>query len=279
MAASWQFGNVRPAFWVTADTAGNVYVPVVLPPEPGTTFSTMSVAGAYLQVGPAGEVRDTLPRGGWIPLVDGQTRMIVSGGDHTKDNFTTERHTVIDPLGRVVAGRTDVYSIAVTAPGNILRIERVTNPPPIGDDEFEEWTARIEDLKARRAASAAAYPANARPVLPPPPTLPDTRDKPFYRAIYPADDGRLWIHRYARAAKEPPHAPSEPGQPPPITWREPNHFDVFEPDGTLLGTVVVPDRYLLFAWRGDTVWGVHYGDLDVPFVFRARLVPRSSRSE
>lgn len=273
---SWLIPYLRASFWITADSA-HVYVPIFLLPATGQPPAPGNVRYGYVRLGPDGEALDTMPAGGWVEEVDGQTRLYVSGGDHTKDNFTTRRHAIIDARGRMVSGQSDSYRLDVTSQDAVLRIERVGAAPPIVEEEMREWRAHVDFLMARRAASLASLPPEAAPMFGPEPWLPESPTKPFFRSIFPGEEGRIWVHRYVRAVKEPASPePRDPERAPPITWREPNHFDVFEPDGTFLGTVVVPDRYLLFAWRGDMVWGVHYGELDVPFVFRARLVAQTS---
>ncbi len=57
-----------------------------------------------------------------------------------------------------------------------------------------------------------------------------------------------------------------------MTWREPRTFDVFEPDGVFLGTVVGPPQTELYLWKGDFAWGVERGPSDEPYVVRFRIV-------
>jgi hypothetical protein len=62
----------------------------------------------------------------------------------------------------------------------------------------------------------------------------------------------------------------------PLRYEEPLAFDVFEPDGTFLGRVRAPDemeaRYPRPVFRGENVWAVMRGDLDVLSVVRFKLV-------
>ena len=58
---------------------------------------------------------------------------------------------------------------------------------------------------------------------------------------------------------------------PQLTWVEPVAFDVFEPDGRYLGMVRAPEGFSTRptpVFRGDTVWAVVHGELDIPLVKR-----------
>jgi hypothetical protein len=94
--------------------------------------------------------------------------------------------------------------------------------------------------------------------------------KPPYRLLYVGERGRIWVWRYTRAEKMDPAEVREPDphRPPPITWREPIVFDVFEPDGTYLGEVHMPPRTNAMVLRGDTIWGIRTGELDEEYVVR-----------
>jgi hypothetical protein len=59
-----------------------------------------------------------------------------------------------------------------------------------------------------------------------------------------------------------------------IPFQEPSIYDVFEPDGTLVGRVRLPDDMTLHNMRGDTVWGVTKDADDVPTVRRYRIAWR-----
>jgi len=100
-------------------------------------------------------------------------------------------------------------------------------------------------------------------------TIPWT--KPAFRDIYVGDEGRIWIDRYTEAVQREPRDDDRPERPP-LTWLEPRTFDVFEPDGVFLGTVVGPPQTELLLWKGDFVWGVERGPSDEPYVVRLRIV-------
>jgi hypothetical protein len=49
-------------------------------------------------------------------------------------------------------------------------------------------------------------------------------------------------------------------------------WDVFEPDGSYLGAVKVPDRTTLTAMTRDHVWGIQLGSSDEEYVVRLKLM-------
>lgn len=282
---SWTLERATSTYQLPVDTAGLVYVPVRLidptvPRQPGSPIPV-----AFRRYTAEGSEAGVVPGAGWIPDAIDQVPLTYVAADHWKENFVVRNLFAVHPTGRLIRGRTDAYrfdmvrpehasddSLSTSTPG-VLRIERVVEAPLISDDEYSEWRAYIDYTMEGRRAIMERLPAG---VVAPPvrePHLPEDGRKPFYRQIHVADDGRVWLHRYTPSIRESDPSPPQNPSAPVITWREPNHFDVFEADGEFLGTVVVPDRYLIRAMRGQTVWGVYHDELDVEFAFRAQLVP------
>ena len=111
------------------------------------------------------------------------------------------------------------------------------------------------------------------------PALTCTERKPPYRALRVGERGRIWVHRHTVAEQVEGEQAVDPNRPPPITWREPIVFDVFEPDGTYLGAVHLPPRTRAYVFRGDTVWGIRTGELDEQYVVRLAVSREGPRSE
>ena len=105
---------------------------------------------------------------------------------------------------------TDVYRISVVKNGtDTLRvIERTLPPEPVLDDEWEAGNEEFEEFR-RREPNASCNPSG--------PTRPDK--KPFIGGMHVAPDGKLWI-RVIRTAGD--------------------RWEVFDPDGRLLGSVSTP---------------------------------------
>lgn len=85
------------------------------------------------------------------------------------------------------------------------------------------------------------------------------------------EDGRIWVERYVEAKERPGPPRAEGDQRPRRVWREPRTFDVFEPDGRILGTVVLPEDTYIFVRRGRHVWGTYRDESDVSYIIRLRL--------
>ena len=67
--------------------------------------------------------------------------------------------------------------------------------------------------------------------------------------------------------------PEDPSSPP-VVWREPLRYDIFEPDGTYLGAVAPPDGFEYNkapVFDGDHVWAVTQDELGVERVVRYRI--------
>jgi hypothetical protein len=69
--------------------------------------------------------------------------------------------------------------------------------------------------------------------------------KPVWSGVFMGQDGRIWVQI---------SLPSEPHEA--VRWSDPVAYDVYEPDGTLLGRVHVRGVRVI-ATRGDRVWAVH----------------------
>jgi len=166
--------------------------------------------------------------------------------------------------GGLVVGVNDRYVFDHYRPdGTVLRIERDLEPVAL----FPEEKAERENRNAWVMRTQGEHMTSE---LPP---VPDV--KPFYRSFSIGEQGRFWVRRYAPAEKgEVVQGRSQPGMepPPPTSWREPVVYDVFEADGTFLGSVRLPARVTLYRFRGDRVWGVRRGEFDESYVVRFRLV-------
>ena len=89
----------------------------------------------------------------------------------------------------------------------------------------------------------------------------------------------MLLHQTAAKIAEAEPAPQghPHGEVPEQTWVEPVAFDIFEPDGRYLGMVRAPEgfaRYPRPYMRGDTVWAVVRGELEVPYMVRFNIQHR-----
>lgn len=299
--STWNFTSFYPNYDFTVDTAGNSYVFARAPHPPGTPPARPGVfAGsrlAHVRYSPDGTPGDTLPEGGFYLDPPGSSRITVAVAPRIKDNFSPLGIALIHPFGWTITGTTDRYSLVMTphsddaaspqrsdvdqAEWRVLRFERVVDPAPINEDEWNEWQAYLDARVQRAKEALERLPVVAAIGRPPPQRayFPQAPVKPYIHWPELGQDGRIWISRYAPSVKQPPSDEPPPAAPPgvpplpPLSWTEPYHYDVFEVDGTFVGTVVVPDRYTMLRMGTDVVWGRYRDELDVPYVFRAKLVP------
>lgn len=177
--------------------------------------------------------------------------------------FTVMTLYAWSPLGYLAVGRNHRYDIELQKPEGSLHLRRDLAPVLVLPEERAEWNAFRDVVVRRQAERGMSFEV-----------LPIPTEKPFFRELYAGDDGRIWVFRYVTAVEREDIEP-QPGSPdrPLLTWREPFTYDVFEPDGTFLGSVVLPDRFTPMMIRGELLWGVHSDDEGVQRVLRLRVIP------
>jgi len=197
----------------------------------------------------------------------GASTFVLGSGEGGIFPFPTETRSAWSPLAYLVTGRNDVYDIELRKPEGTVHLTREVAPVPVGGEEHAEWEAFRQTLVER--ARARSRDTEYEPI-------PEV--KPFFRQLYVGEDGRIWVFRYVAAEKRDDIEPL-PDRPerPLLTWREPWTYDVFDPDGTFLGSVVVPDGLQPFVFRGEQIWGSLTDDDGVERVVRLRVLPRVRR--
>jgi hypothetical protein len=234
---------------MVVDTAGEVYLKVLLEqPEPNRPWRM-----GMLHLSATGEIIDTIPE----PSLAGEPES--PGG-----TFTVSKQWVFSPLGYIVAGVNGTYTFELRKPDGVVRVVMPHEPVPVGDEEHAELEAANDFMWETQGHNMTA------------PIPPVPRTKPAYSTMYTGHDGRIWIRPHVASVKfEPPPRsdppPGAPPQPPQRTWREPVVYDVFEPDGTYLGRVEVPERTSLLTISGSEIWAVQRGEFDESYLVRYRL--------
>ena len=173
-------------------------------------------------------------------------------------------HWAVHPGGHFLTGRGDRYRIDLGRDDGVLRIERAVEPVPVLAAERTHHRDRIEG-RLRNIQSDWEWSG---------PSIPG--HKPFFIELLAGRDGRVWVElsTEGRPVENEDYNPENPLSQP-ITWEESTRFDVFEPDGTYLGTVVAPGDfhpYVPPVFDGDHVWAVTRDELDVERVVRYRIV-------
>jgi hypothetical protein len=251
------------------DAAGSFYVKVRRDrPVPGEF--TLDSQLAWVRIRADGTVADTLP----IPT--GATPAVqVYGGPYAAR--VPPLIAAFSPHGYFVTGSPGRYAFDIHRPGQrVLRVEREHRPVPLGRGERAEWQAMAEHMSSEPIGMSMRL-VNGRPDTIRGPTVRYTvpANKPAFRTISVDDTGTIWIERYVAAEQRAP-APAPPDSParPTRTWYEPRTFDLFEPTGRFLGTVVAPRNVnLLRARRGMQLYGIVRGEFDEQYVVRYRMEP------
>jgi len=253
---------------IFADRAGHVYMDVISDRD--------SVTGAW-QVGlmrlrADGTVVDTVPRphGDFDPPLLRAERVSAQGTSRSLAGvpFWPSAYSTLNRNGEFVGGISDRYAIHTwRADGTMQRVER--DIAAVAVDPGEAETARERTTRSMRGLDPSWNWSGPQP--------PAT--KPYFRDVRTGDDGRIWVQRSQPATKLPPDPDARPhpaGLPALDRYVEPVVWDVFEEDGTLFGTVSMPDRFRPLVFQGDHVWGVLRDELDVMYVVRLRLTPASA---
>lgn len=173
-------------------------------------------------------------------------------------------------LDGLVSGPGDPYVLYWTGRNGQkpLRMEREHTSVPVSETERTEQRAMAENGLRRTDPNWTWTVAE----------IPQT--KPAYKSFFVALDGRVWVELSMPGEPIPAaDLPTPPaGQPvgqaaPTITTREPSVYDVFSPEGRLLGRVALPPKTSARQARGDRVWAVQRDSLDVPYAVRFRVDP------
>ena len=222
--------------------------------------------GTQQQVGDAAHA-DTV----FIPIPRDEERVpgfVIMLPEGPAQPFVPEWDYALSPLGHLVTAHSMRYAINIVPvpggaqdPGRVTRIEQTYEPVRLTRGERSDWQARADFYTRRnpRSASSGVQVPEVKPAL---------------RSVSVDQDGRVWVDRYVPAVKRSDidPRPASPDRPPPLTWREPRTFDVFEPSGRFLGTIVAPPQ-ARFVWQsGSTLWAVVRGEMDENYVVRYRLV-------
>lgn len=235
--------------------------------ERGKSASAIDKAG-YIRMDSAGTVLDTLVLPNWGTEPPYLTAESADGGMSTTYGLPWGggSEATVTPTGGLVSGPGGTYVLyLLEGDKKPVQIVRSYTPVPVSATERTERREQITQVM-RRVNPAWSWTG---------PEIPS--EKPAYRDFAVADDGRIWVRVYTPGEAIPPEelAPEPPGPNPPvrITTREPSLYDVFSPQGLLLGRVSPPPRTRLVRMRGNTAWGVQLDSLDVPYAVRFRIEP------
>ena len=249
-----------------SDSAGGIYAYAVL--ERNKEDFSRNKYG-LIRMAADGRITDSLPYLSWHegpPALKGQSP---DGGAQMAYAvpFAAGNQTRLLPSGGLVSGFGDEYVFYLLHPDGRkpVRVEREHARVPVSPTEDAEHRARIE-FAMRRLDPAWKWSGTG---------IPST--KPAFRSIEVGRDGRIWV-RLSTEAEPIPAAelapPREGTEPTPrMTTRERSVYDVYSPEGRLLGRVALPPRVTMFGSDGNHVWGMRRDSLDIGYAVRYRIEP------
>lgn len=266
----WLSGTISTPRRYYVDTAGCSYATIL--------FNRFAPPSEWIlglsRYSPTGEVLDSLTQ----PVWDYEAAEISATADdaHITEPvpFTPSVSWTLSPLGYTIGGLSSSYRIDLFRSDQpVLRIERDWMPVRVLSGEREELR-RL--LTAQFAQDFPGWRWNG-------PAIPVT--KPAFRDLFVSWEGNLWVlvsqEAYATMTVEEAREIERRGSLPPLRYREPAAFDVFQPDGQFLGHVRVPASFRATPEpiiRGDTVWAVTRDELDVATVVRFEVVRSTPES-
>ena len=224
------------------DLNGNFYVKTVLkntPDMPNWKFG-------WLKISEKGELTDTIE----VPLDEEREQTFVlfaaSGDAHA---FIEWPFSNLSTRGHLITGRNDSYSFQINYPDSVpKKIEREYTPVNVKPEEKKQWEAWVKYYGVNNV-------------------VPDI--KPPYKEILTDSQGRIWIKKYVEAIYTEQNIGPHYG--PESRWWEPPTFDVFLPDGTFYGTVILPLDAKFEDAKDEFIWATIKGDFDEQYVTRFRL--------
>ncbi|MCE9603254.1 MAG: 6-bladed beta-propeller [Gemmatimonadetes bacterium] len=253
-----------------SDDAGRVYAWAVL--ERDSVDFTRGTRGVIV-FGDDGKVLDSLPYPVWREPPPSLIAKTSDGRGASSYTFPFWPSSVasVSPQGGFVSGPGDPYVLYFTHRDGVkpVRIDRDFTPVPVSPTERSEHKALVESGLRRTDPNWSWTVAG----------IPD--NKPAYDEVTVALDGRVWVEVSTPgvaipAAELPPIRPGQESQPR-LTTRTPTMYDVFSPQGRLLGRVEFPRRVAIRTARGNDVYAVKRDSLDVQYVVRYRVEPALPR--
>ncbi|MBX3133060.1 MAG: 6-bladed beta-propeller [Gemmatimonadaceae bacterium] len=250
------------------DASGFVYRWTII--DRGDEANGIPSTSGLIRSDSVGTVLDTLVYPRWSPGVPPFLQAASPDGrmmTRTSPPFMPGTAVRVGHRGGLVSGPGNPYVIYLLPPnGKPTRVEREHTPVPVQAIESSERRAQIERMmKGVNPSWSWTGPG-----------IPST--KPAYTGLEVAEDGRIWV-RLSTAGEPIPEAELPPVPsgvtPPPVrlTTRDPVVYDVFSPEGRLLGRVKFPPRTSFNRARGNWVWGLQRDEDDVERAVRMRVDP------
>ena len=221
-----------------------------------------------IQLDTLGGVRDTVVYPLWGPEPAVLTAQSADGGSSRVQGvpWSGGSASALTQAGGLVSGfGTEYVFYLLPSAGRPVRVERAHQRVAVSSTEASERRAQITQ-RMRQVNPAWTWTGPALPTV-----------KPAYRSLKVGEDGRVWVQLSTVGenipADELADVPTTPDPPVQLSTLEPDLYDVYSPDGRLLGRVAPPPRTRLLRFAGTYVWGVQQDSLDVSYAVRFRIFP------
>jgi hypothetical protein len=223
---------------------------------------TVPMKDRILARDPASEQADTL-----LELESGRTFQFSGGGMPRFRLFESEPVWTVLQDGRIAHGRNDSYRIALLAQDRTVR-RVITRPVERRAVTEADRTALLEMMRRTMERQLAGRGPQAAAMAQQMVQSTQFADHyPMFAALLGGPGGTLWVQRI-RTAED--------------VQREGGTFDtqdvgsaqwdVFDPEGRLLGMLQLPPRFQPMRVDGEHIYGVVRDELDVQHVARLRVV-------
>lgn len=241
------------------DQTGDIYIKTVANIDPKSKHRTY----AWIHVAPDLRVTDTIA----VPDSPSAHAFVLATPAGFDRPFSPEVISTMTAHGALLTGPNDKYAFELRRKGApTVRIERSFTALAPSAAEHAEWTAWAENMEALAKQNARATDRPGGPYVVP-------KLKPAFKDLTSDSDGRIWVRRYVAAVSRPGPERAKGDNGPRRMWREPNTFDVFEPTGRLLGTIVLPWDASFTDAIGMKVYVVQTGPDGDESVQRFRIEP------
>ncbi len=235
---------------------------------PGSAAPTAGAPFGYgwLRVAQDGRVLDTIQ----IPDSPDESFVLSTASGFDRP-FNHEVVSTMSTRGALLVGDNRRYAFEVRRPGSpVMRIERRYTPVELAGDERKEWLAWASFFE-ERARNAPPPPKNVIVAGSGRKDYSIPREKPPFSELTSDSDGRIWVRRYVPAVyrKGPDRPANDPR--PRRDWKEPPTYDVFQLDGRLLATIVLPWDTRFAEARGAHVWLTGTAETGENYVARYRI--------
>ena len=243
--------------WFNVDGTVSVAVRVIRSgARPNPELPNFGFATAVLRLTGTGVPIDTT----WLPIPAKSEYVSAARGRVRRTYpipFAARPRAVWNPGGFLVRSDGNRYVLQLSrVPAMTIEVE--DDPVLVSPQERSDWAASLTAFM-RVADPFWSWPAKAIPA----------RKAPVVN-LWSSPDGRIWV-RVPQAAKR-IGSVTIPQKADRIVafdnWREPQAYDVFEPTGSHLGRLLLPDAVTanpLYA-RGDTVWLLSHDQDDLPVI-------------